>query len=68
MLRDYHSYCVNKDDLLGLPVLQNKILTVKGYHVVNASYKNFSLEHTLMKRVKFLNEQIHTTAENVQAT
>ncbi|KAK2575695.1 hypothetical protein KPH14_012085 [Odynerus spinipes] len=58
MVHDYHDYSRGKEELLGVIQFYNKILTAKGYKVLNISYHNFSVNDKLVKRVHYLNEQI----------
>lgn len=58
MIHDYHDYSKGKEELLGKVQFYNNILSSKGYKVLNISYHNFSTSDKLIKRVKYLSEQI----------
>lgn len=58
MTHDYHDYSKGNEELLGKVQLYNKILSAKGYKVLDISYRNFSTSDKLIKRVKYLSEQI----------
>lgn len=64
LVHDYHDYCRGQDDLIGSTYLYTQLLQARGYNLVTVSYKNFSIQDTIDKRVNYLTQCI----KNVQET
>ncbi|XP_032679093.1 FAST kinase domain-containing protein 4 [Odontomachus brunneus] len=64
MVHDYHDYCRGQDDLLGSIYLQTQLLKAQGYDLLTISYKNFSIQDKLVKRISYLKQCMKDVQEN----
>ncbi|XP_046824937.1 FAST kinase domain-containing protein 4 [Vespa crabro] len=60
MVNSYHDYSRGEEDILGIVNFYNNILNAQGYKVLNVPYQNFSVNDILLKRIKYLNDQINS--------
>lgn len=60
---NYHDYCRGQNDLIGSTYLNTQLLKARGYNLVTISYKNFSIQDTIDKRVSYLTQCIKNVQE-----
>lgn len=60
MVHSYYDYSRGDEDILGIVKFYNNLLNAQGYRVVNIPYQNFSANDVLLKRIKYLNDQIYS--------
>lgn len=60
MVNSYYDYSRGDEDILGIVKFYNNLLNAQGYRVVNIPYQNFSANDVLLKRIKYLNDQIYS--------
>lgn len=67
MMYDYSHYYVNTTELIGIAVLHKRLLTAKGYQVIDISYKNFGLEDKIETRIAYLQERLKSLKETLSS-
>lgn len=63
MVHSYHDHSRGEEDILGIVKFYNSLLSAQGYRIVNIPYQNFSANDILLKRVKYLNDQIYSVQQ-----